>query len=79
MTSRSQAGAAKACGGHETTGWGRSAARCEGAPATGVPEAPRALAAIVWAGEAPVGLMLVRDGSLVVVADSTGSGGLSAP
>jgi hypothetical protein len=35
-----------------------------------MPTAPRALAAIVWAGEAPVGLMLVRDGSLVVVADS---------
>lgn len=30
----------------------------------------RALVAIVRVGEAPVGLMLVRNGSLVVVADS---------
>jgi hypothetical protein len=37
-----------------------------------MPEAPRALAAIVWAGEAPVGLMLVKDGSLVVFAWSNG-------
>ncbi len=50
-----------------------------GFSAAALPTAPsRALKAVVRVGEAPVGLMLVRHGSLIVVADSNRFGASGA-